>query len=122
LIFLKSFSSFFCAVFVCVCVWVWVWVWVCDNVAEAILVKVCAHCHHTVISKLHDNITQNTHTHTQTFEMELERQLNNIMKQQLGVAIEQPPPRPHYAHDSSLPLPDKDGSDEGAQRPGSVCG
>mmetsp|Transcript_28517 Transcript_28517/g.72181 ORF Transcript_28517/g.72181 Transcript_28517/m.72181 type:complete len:490 (-) Transcript_28517:2-1471(-) len=56
-------------------------------------------------------------TLSESFEMELERQLNNIVKQQMGVAIDQPPPRPHYtvdSHDSSLPLPEMEGSMEGS--------
>lgn len=43
----------------------------------------------------------------QTFEMEIERKLNEIMKQQLGMPIDQPLPRP-----TPTPLPDNDGIGE----------
>jgi len=48
----------------------------------------------------------------ETFEMELERQLNSVMNLQLGVAIDQTPPRPHYVHDSSLPAGNEMREDE----------
>jgi hypothetical protein len=43
----------------------------------------------------------------QTFEMEIERKLNEIMKQQLGMPIDQPLPR-----STPTPLPDNDGVGE----------